>query len=531
MQHAMRLRQALAAVKAAMVEPEGIQVVSPASAASVFSLGLDTTETPTTVQSTEEVNTTPTSFSTHGPEFTGSSTAQATISGEYDGSNGTDTLTFKVSKGGTHGTDKLKLKVLDSNNIAMDNINVNRNDAIDQQYSLSNGLVFTLSEGDLMVGSSFTVDVFDSVGTGVNPDNPFNGSRSDDPNLEDGLSITGGSFEINGTTIDVNASDSINTVLDRITQSDANVTATFDAATEKVLLAQKTTGEGQDIVLENDTSGFLAAMKLDGAAAVPGTSSETDKPLAEVERFSSIQSGNITVNGESFNIDVNTDSLTDILDHITASGAGVNARFDSASQLVSLHSDNPDNQLILDSGSTNFFSALGISDGTYNSLNDLIQAGGISVINAPDLAVEYTKTFNTDSSDQDVTTKFVSAPDAKMMGSLVNIIARSMNALFDDSSLTPSPTKKTDEIRNSIRSAISASFGSEGPQYDTDFGIHFDFQKTEKGVFNFSQADQLRFETALATPEVGAAVRSSIFGQEPNGLFNPIACRPNDSLA
>ena len=522
MQHAMRMRKALEAVKAVMVKPEEIKVVSPARATSVSNLGLDTTETTTTVQSTEEVNTTPTSFSTHGPEWTGSSTAQASLSGEYDGSNGSDNLTFKVAKGGSHGTDKLKLTVHDSENIKIDNININKFDAIDRQYTLSNGLVFSLGEGDLLVDSSFTVDVFDSVGTAVDPDNPFNGSRSDDPNLEEGLSISDGSFEINGTTIDVNASDSINTVLDRITQSDANVSATFDAATEKVLLTQKTRGGGQDIVLGNDTSGFLSALKLEGAMPTPGSSSEADNPLAQVESFHAVQSGEISVNGTSISIDVNTDSLNDVLDRINASGAGVKASFNSVSQKVTLNSDNADSQMNLSDGATHFFSAVGISEGTYNSLNDLIQAKGIDVVNTPDFIAEFVKTFSTDNSGQEAETKSVTAPDGIMLGTLVRVIASSVNALFDDSSLTSSSITKTEGIRNNIRSAISAWSDSEGPQYDTDFGIHFDFQKTKAGVFNFSEADQRRFEIALTNPDSEAAVRNTLFGKEPNGLFNQL---------
>lgn len=233
-----------------------------------------------------------------------------------------------------------------------------------------------------------------------------------------------------------------------------------------------------------------------------------------------MQSGSISVNGESINIDINTDSLTDVLDRITALGADVTASFDSSSQRVSLNSDNPDNQLILDSNSTDFFSAVGISDGTYNSLNGSIQVEGIDVVNASDLTVEYVKAFSTDSSDPEAEPTSVTAADAKMLGFLVNIIAGSMNALFDDSSLTSSSIAKTEGIRNSIRSAKSESFDSEGPQYDTDFGIHLDFEKTEKGVFNFSEADQLRFETALTNPEGEAAVRDALFGTESNGLFN-----------
>jgi len=427
-----------------------------------------------------------------------------------------------VDKEGTHGQDDLKIKVFRPNGTHLEDINIDKEDPLDTQYTLSNGIILSLGEGDLLTTDSFSLTFTETIGSSVDPDKPFNGTGNDNPRLESGRSVNDGSFSINGTSIDVNASDSINTVLERINQSDAGVTATFDAATETVLLTQETPGSASGINLANDTSGFLAAVKLDQAIPTPGEDSETEKPLAEVASFSSVQSGTITVNSVAFNIDVNTDSLTDVLDRISASSADVSASFNSSSQQVTLNSENPDSQLALASGGTNFFSALGISDGTYNSLNDLIQAEGINVINAPDLTVEYAKTFSTDSSDQEVETTSVTAADRKMLGSLVNIIASSMNALFDDSSLTSSSTAKTEGTRNSIRSAISTAFDSEGPQYDTDFGIHFDFQKTEKGVFNYSQADQLRFETALTTPEGEAGVRNALFGNESNGLFNQL---------
>lgn len=329
------------------------------------------TVTATKMQSTEEVNTTPTSYSTHGPEWTGS-TAQVTLSGEYDGSNGSDTLKINVTREGTHGTDDLQLKVYDSNNDEIDKIDIKKEDPIDKQYTLSNGLTFTLGNGALLENTTFTMEVFDSVGSAVDPDNPFNGIRADDPNLEPGLSVRDGSFQINGTSIDVGASDSINDVLDRINQADAGVNATFDAATETVLLTQNTPGSTPDIILENDTSGFLAAVKLDGATATPGEDSEPNKSLAEVASFSAVQSGSISVNGVSIDIDVNTDSLNDVLDRISASGADVDARFDNTTQRVTVRAESTASQMELYNGATHFFTAVGISEGAYNAAEDLI---------------------------------------------------------------------------------------------------------------------------------------------------------------
>ncbi len=526
MQQVMRMREAVKAIKPEMLEPQEIQIASPASATSATSLGLDMTATATTLQSTEEINTTPTSYSTHGPEWTGSSTAQVTISGEYDGSNGSDTLTFEVNAGGTHGVDDLQIKVFDSNTNEIDQFDIKKEDPVDKPYTLSNGLIVTLSEGDLVKPDTLTLDVYDSAGTAVDPDNPFNGMRTDDPDLQPGLSVSDGSFQINGSTIDVNASDSINDVLDRINQSNAGVSATFDAGSESVLLTQNTTGSTPDIVLENDTSGFLAAMKLDGATATPGEDAETDKSMSGVASFSTVQNGNISVNGVSIDIDVNADSLNDVLDRISASAAEVTASFDSASQKVTLTSDDADSQMTLSDGGTQFFSAVGISEGVYNSQNDVIeaQAQGVNVVDVTDLIVDAIVDENAEKpwEIEETESTPVAAADGKMLTALVKNIAHSMNALFDDSAFKDSPGAFLEDVRSGIRTAVSSSFGSEGPRFNTDFGIQFDFSQNNGKVFNFSADNQQQFETTLATREGAAAVRNTLFANESQGLFNQL---------
>lgn len=522
-QRVMRMREAVQSIKPEMLEPSQVQVASPASATSASSLGLNTTATSATLQSTEEINTTPTSFSPSQPQWTGSSTAQATISGEYDGSNGTDTLTLEVSRQGSHGSQNLQVKVYDSNNTELDTIDIHKNDPIDSQYALSNGLVFSLGEGSLARNDTFTIDVYDSVGTAVNSDNPFNGTGNDDPNLEEGFSVSDGSFDINGTTIAVNAGDSINDVLNRISQSDAGVTATFDAASETVQLTQKTAGAAQDIVLAIDTSGFVAATKLDGATTTPGTDNKTDLTLAEVGAFSAVQSGSISVNGVAIDIDVDTDSLNDIIDRISASEAGVQASFDSSSQRVSVSAESTASQMELSGGGTQFFTAVGISEGTYNAVDDLIEAPSVKVSDVTDRVVDAIVEENSEKPwEQTPTVKAapVSATNSQMLTSLVGSIASSMNTLFEDSAFEGAPSRFLENARNGIRNAISSWSGSEGPQFNTDFGINFDFDKTKEGVFNFGRAEQQQFKSALATPEGAAEVRNALFGQDSDGLFN-----------
>ena len=127
--------------------------------------------------------------------------------------------------------------------------------------------------------------------------------------------------------------------------------------------------------------------------------------------------------------------------------------------------------------------------------------------------------------------------DAKMLGELVNIIADSMNALFDGSAISASPDFETESFQNEVRNAVTSWFDSEGSQFNaslgsgsdseasefkTDFGIGFDFEDTDGKVFKFSQNDRTRFEDALASPQSSAAVQQALFGIESGGLFNQL---------
>jgi hypothetical protein len=164
----------------------------------------------------------------------------------------------------------------------------------------------------------------------VDPDAAFNGQGSGDPLLDPGLSVTAGSFQVNGVSIAVNANDSLNSVLARVTASAAGVTATFDAATETVKLTRNTTGP-LAITLGSDTSGFLAATKLDaattttlGASVVP-----RDQPLSTIAAFANVQAGTITINGQAVSVTPGSDTLqtiTDRLEALTGVSASVNAQ-------------------------------------------------------------------------------------------------------------------------------------------------------------------------------------------------------------
>ena len=428
----------------------------------------------------------PMSFSPSLPQWIGS-TGLATLDGVYDGSNGSMTLTFEVDVGGTHGVDDITIKVYDDISQEIDEIFIDNNDPIDTEYTLSNGLVFTLGDGDMLKGSTFTADVSDVVGSTVDPNKPLNGTRNDNPNLEYGLSVTDGSFELNGTVINVYASDTINTVLNRITQSSAGVTATFNAATETIVLTQKTLGSVPTIVLANDTSGFLAAMKLDSATPTPGIDGDPEKPLKDVARFSSVQSGNININGVAIAIDVNVDSLNDVLDNINASDAGVTASYLDMAQRVTIVSNDPNQDLILDSGGTGFFTALEISDGTYEPVQSSGGHEGMPQWYAFQFAHE------------------------------VKHVAEALNDLFEESETGTIFDEFLKQLRQKIETAIQKSFGSEESHYETQFGVNFDFRDKKKPFFDFSEDDLSRLASALIHNKHSREIRN-LFNLKEDGF-------------
>jgi hypothetical protein len=373
-----------------------------------------------------------------------------------------------VEQGGTHGTDDLQIKVYAPDESFLQDININSEDPIDTEYTLDNNLVLTLGAGDLLTNTTFTVDVNDAVGSAVDPSKAMNGTRGDDPDLEYGQSVTDGSFDINGETITVNAGDSINDVLDRITSSDAGVTATFDAETESVVLTQKTAGSDNNITLQNDTSGFLAATKLSGAEQVSGADGDPDKALADVSEFSSIQNGSITVNGEDISIDVNADSLNDVIDRINASQDGVVAGLDDSMQSVTLTAVDTDDQIVISGGETGFFSALQIAEGTHNGTpGGLVKHDGLSDLEAREVAYK------------------------------VDDAARAINNIFSDLKLDSDYNDILSRLQDTIQSTLSGTFGSSGSDTGTDIGMNFNFKEGTREVMDYSHADLEKLTSRL----------------------------------
>jgi flagellar hook-associated protein 2 len=128
-----------------------------------------------------------------------------------------------------------------------------------------NGQPINITKQD---GSAFTG--LQSATTWYNGNNPLDISSANaigTRDTADGVSAADvGSFTINGTSVTVNATDSLQNVLDNITGSAANVVATYDGYTDQITLTSKTAGN-RSIALVNVAGNFLANFGLSSAAA------------------------------------------------------------------------------------------------------------------------------------------------------------------------------------------------------------------------------------------------------------------------
>ena len=340
------------------VDTSGTRTLVSAQSSSELELGLE--DRAAELESSEEINAITTSYTPAGPDWAGTSSSLVTVDGAYTGTTD-DTLTFKATGNRTVGGPlDIELEVYDSQDNLLETVVFTAGMSADTPVALSNGLEISLGEGNLKKNDTFTVSVSASTPSAVDPDKSFDGTRNDRPGFEPGVTVTAGQFEVNGTTIDVYATDTLQNVVDRIHSSSAGVDAEFDAATETIRLTQREVGAENSIVLSNDTSGFLAATKLDTGTLVEGSRDEYTALLENSSRYDNVQAGSFSVNGVSITVDPTSDTLEDVLARIDASAAGVSAEYDQDSDRVLIRSLVRGQDLVLDDQSSGFLEALSI---------------------------------------------------------------------------------------------------------------------------------------------------------------------------
>lgn len=214
-----------------------------------------------------------------------------------------------------------------------------------------------------------------NVASGLNPSsNDVSGLTL--ANLPLGQAITAGTFTVNGEQVTIALTDSLQDVFDAIdTATGGDVTASYDFTTDTVTLTSATT----DVMLgaANDTSNFLRALKLgnNGTDTVESSgrlgTAKTSAALASANLATAITAvdgsgvGTFSINGVDISYDVDTDTLTTVLERINDSDAGVSATYDAVNDRLTLtNKSTGDLGISVSESAGGLLGALGLTSGT-----------------------------------------------------------------------------------------------------------------------------------------------------------------------
>ncbi len=192
--------------------------------------------------------------------------------------------------------------------------------------------------------------------------------------------LTGGTFTVNGKTITVAATDTLQSVFNQISAATGGaVTASYNYATDEISLSSTAP---ISLGSSADTSNFLQATQLftNGAAATNGAYTVTSlNALAGINTNAASAQSNLAtaitdggsgkgafqINGVTINYNSTTDSINTILQAIDSSSAGVTATYDGANNRFVLTNNNTGNLgMTLQDVTGNFLAATGLSTGT-----------------------------------------------------------------------------------------------------------------------------------------------------------------------
>jgi flagellar hook-associated protein 2 len=324
----------------------------------------------------------------------------------------------------------------------------------------------------------------------------------------DETDVDGQTFTINGQTITLSSTDmlddgnpdSTSSVIGKINNSGAGVTASYDATTGKITLASNSSSP---IILGSgaDTSDFLQQAGLFNNAGTSVTSSvgigriDPTSDLASAGLTTTPTAGTFTVNGVSINYTAG-ESLNDVIGAINTSGAGVTAVYDTyEDQMVLTGTANGPQNITVANGTSNLATALGLNAGdstlqtgqptlfTVNGSSQVRQSDS-SVISASALGVPG-MTFTATGTG---TTQVSVAPD-------VTTIAAAINAFVTQYNSTQTTIQQY--------TGVDTSDTSESGALETDSNLTF-------------LAPQLRSVTSGATSTTAVVRMLSDLGVETN---------------
>lgn len=171
--------------------------------------------------------------------------------------------------------------------------------------------------------------------------------------FDDGTAFEGlnGVFYINGTKIEIEDYKQLtpNELMAKVNSSGAGVTMSYDYE-KNIFQVKNNTGGAVELTMGNDTdtSNFFELFKVGlnhGATYVRGQnkgSLDTTTVISKLDpgfSYPITQSGTFTINGVSIYVDVNNDTIQDVIDKVNKSGAGVTMAYDTNTDKFSLTSN------------------------------------------------------------------------------------------------------------------------------------------------------------------------------------------------
>jgi flagellar hook-associated protein 2 len=193
--------------------------------------------------------------------------------------------------------------------------------------------------------------------------------------------VSGGTFTVNGKQITITTGDSLQGVFDAISTATAgDVVASYSSGDDRITL---TSGSGEIILgSATDTSNFLQAARLrnNGTGTIESTSSlgtvRTGVTLANANLATAITgggAGEFKINGVSISFDTASDSISNVLDRINESAAGVSASYDSVNdRFVLTNKTTGDVGIALEDVTGNFLAATRLSAGSIERGKNLL---------------------------------------------------------------------------------------------------------------------------------------------------------------
>ena len=232
--------------------------------------------------------------------------------------------------------------------------------------------------------------------------------------LPTATAVTAGSFQVNGATVSVSLTDSLQDVFAKVSAAtNGAVTASYDPTSDAVTM-QSSSGSPVVLGAANDTSNFLSVMKLsnNGTSSVTSAgdlgSTQLNKPLSQSHLAAAIGNtdasgnGSFQVNGVSIAFNVNSDSLQTVLHRINASSAGVTATYDSSNDRFTLSNKTTGNLgLSISEPSGGLLDAMGI--GTESSATTINGTDAIYSVNGGANTVSHGNSFTDASSGLSIT--------------------------------------------------------------------------------------------------------------------------------